>query len=58
MKKRAMRPMVKINKKVHIIHLNVGAGYVTYLEEDVAEDCVRVKGIVVDRGRSKKEMKA
>ena len=58
MKKKATKPMVKVNKKVHVVHFNVGSGYVTYLEEDVVEDCVRVKGIVLERPRLKKESKA
>ena len=51
MKKKATKPMMKVNRRVHIVHFNVGSGYVTYLEEDVAQDCVKVKGIVVDRSR-------
>ena len=54
MKKKATRPMVKVNKKVHVVHLNVGSGYVTYLEEDVAQDCVRIKGLVVEKPKPKR----
>lgn len=54
MKKKSVRPLVKVNKKVHVVHLNVGSGYVTYLEEDVDEDCIRVKGIALDAPPRKK----
>lgn len=48
MKKKSMKPLVRVNKKVHVVHLNVGSGYVTFLEEEVRGGDTRVKGICLD----------
>jgi len=57
MKKKATRPLVKVNKKVHVVHLNVGSGYVTYLEEDCRIGDVRIKGIPLEVIARKKAAK-
>jgi len=57
MRKKAGRPLVKVNRRVHVIHLNVGSGYVTYLEEDVTDDNIRVKGISLEAPDRKKAAK-
>ncbi len=58
MKKKAGKPLVKVNKKIHVVHLNVGSGYVTYLEEDVRKGDVRVRGICIDTPARKKTVKS
>ncbi len=57
MKKKATKPLIKVNKKVHVVHLNVGSGYVTYLEEDCRQGDVRVKGISLEGNARKKAAK-
>jgi len=57
MKRKSGKPLVKVNKKIHVVHLNVGSGYVTYLEEDVRKGDVRVKGICIDTPSRKKAAK-
>jgi len=54
MKKKVTKPLFKVNKKVHVVHLNVGSGYVTYLEEDCRQGDVRVKGIPIETSTRKK----
>ncbi len=57
MKKKASKPLVRVNKKVHVVHLNVGSGYVTYLEEDCSRNHVVVKGIPLETPRRRKSVK-
>ena len=57
MKKKATKPLVKVNKKVHVVHLNVGSGYVTYLEEDCRQGDVRVRGVSLEVNAKKKAIK-
>jgi len=45
MKKKATKPLVKVDKKIRVVHFNVGSGYVSFLEEDVNQGYVKVKGI-------------
>jgi len=46
-----------VNKKVHVVHLNVGSGYVTYLEEDCRQGDVRVRGVSLEVNAKKKAIK-
>jgi hypothetical protein len=57
MKKKVTRPLIKVNKKVHVVHLNVGSGYVTYLEEDCRQGDVRVRGILLEAPERKRAAK-
>jgi len=57
MKKKVTRPLAMVNKKVHVVHLNVGSGYVTYLEEDCRQGDVRVRGISLETSARKKAAK-
>jgi len=57
MKKKVKRPLVMVNKKVHVVHLNVGSGYVTYLEEDCRQGDVRVRGVSLEVNAKKKAIK-
>jgi len=57
MRKKAGRPLVKVNRRVHVVHLNVGSGYVTYLEEDVTDDHIMVKGVSLEAPARKKAVK-
>ena len=54
MRKKVTKPLVKVDKRIHVVHLNVGSGYVTYLEEDLDNGFTVVKGIPLDRPISKK----
>ncbi len=54
MKKKVTKPLVRVNKNVHVVHLNVGSGYVTYLEEDLKGGDTRVKGICLELQSRKK----
>ena len=41
--------MVDFDRKVTVVHFNVGSGYMTYLEEDAPDRAPRVKNIVLER---------
>jgi hypothetical protein len=41
--------MIDIDRNVSIVHLNVGAGYVTYLEKDQTKSAPKVKAIVLEK---------
>lgn len=49
MKRKSGRAMVDLNRKVTVIHFNVGAGYLTYLEEESPESAPRVRNVVIDK---------
>lgn len=41
--------MIDIDRNVSIVHLNVGAGYVTYLQKDEEARPPKVRAIVLDK---------
>lgn len=41
--------MIDIDRRVTVVHLNVSAGYVTYLQRDDANAPPKVKAIVLER---------
>lgn len=41
--------MVDVGETVKVVHLNVGAGYLTYLEGDEEEPKPKVKGVVLEK---------
>ena len=49
MKRKSGKPIVDLEKKVSIVHFNVGSGYLTYLEQDAPEVAPRVKSIVISK---------
>ena len=49
MKRKSGKAMIDLNRKVSVIHFNVGSGYVTYLEEDGPGSAPRLRNIVIDR---------
>ncbi len=49
MKRKSGKAMVDLNRKVTVIHFNVGSGYLTYLEEEAPGTAPRVRNIVIDR---------
>ncbi len=49
MKRKSGKALVDLNRKVTVIHFNVGSGYVTYLEEEAPDAAPRVKNIVIEK---------
>lgn len=52
MKRKSGKALVDFNRKVTVIHFNVGSGYVTYLEEDAPDAAPRVKNIVIEKAQA------
>jgi len=50
MRRKSSKTMIDIDREVTVVHLNVGAGYVTYLQRDGAtKDALpRVKAIPLE----------
>jgi len=40
--------MIDIDRNVSVVHLNVGAGYVTYLQKEDKTKAPKVKAIVLE----------
>ena len=49
MKRKSGRAMVDFDKKVSVIHFNVGSGYLTYLEEASPDGAPRLKSITIPK---------
>lgn len=49
MKRKSGKAMVDIDKRVSVIHFNVGSGYLTYLEEDSPDGAPRLKSITIPK---------
>jgi len=49
MKRKSGKAMVDFDKKVSVIHFNVGSGYLTYLEEDAPDQAPRLKSITIPK---------
>lgn len=49
MKRKSGKAMVDFDRKVTVIHFNVGSGYLTYLEEDSEDEAPRLKSITIPR---------
>ncbi len=49
MKKKATKPLVRFDRRIRVVHFNVGSGYVSFLEEDVENGIVQVRGISLDK---------
>jgi len=49
LKRKNEKGMIDLDKKVSVVHLNVGSGYITYLQEDEKEGSTKVKGIVLEK---------
>src|SRR6266571_5579078 len=43
------KSIVDLEKKVSVVHFNVGSGYLTYLEQDTPEVAPRVKSVVISK---------
>lgn len=50
MKRKSGKAMVDFDRKVTVVHFNVGSGYLTYLEEDVPDAAPRLKSISIPKG--------
>ena len=48
-KRKSGKPIVDLEKKVSVVHFNVGSGYLTYLEQDAPETAPRVKSVVISK---------
>lgn len=51
MKRKSGKALVDFNRKVSVIHFNVGSGYVTYLVEESPDETPRVKNIVIAKAQ-------
>lgn len=49
MKRKSGKSIVDLEKKVSVVHFNVGSGYLTYLEQDAPEATPRVKSVVISK---------
>ncbi len=49
MKRKSGKAMVDFDKKVTVIHFNVGSGYLTYLEEEAPDVAPRLKSITIPK---------
>jgi len=44
--------MIDIDRNVSVVHLNVGAGYVTYLQKDDKATPPKVKAILLEKAEA------
>jgi len=49
MRRKSSKTMIDIDRNVSVVHLNVGAGYVTYLQKDDKAVAPKVKAILLDK---------
>lgn len=49
MRRKSSKTMIDIDRRVSVVHLNVGAGYVSYLQKDTKNAPPKVKAIVLDK---------
>jgi hypothetical protein len=49
MKRKSGKAMVDLERKVSVIHLNVGSGYLTYLEEPAPGEAPRLKSVSISK---------
>lgn len=49
MKRKSGKAMVDFDRKVTVVHFNVGSGYLTYLEEDNPDGAPRLKSITIPK---------
>jgi hypothetical protein len=50
MKRKSGKAMVDFDRKVKVIHFNVGSGYLTYIEEDSPDSAPRLRSVVIEKG--------
>ena len=48
MRRKSSKTMIDIDRNVTVVHLNVGAGYVTYLQKDDKAKPPKVKAILLE----------
>ena len=49
MRRKSSKTMIDIDRNVTVVHLNVGAGYVTYLQSDGKNAPPRVRAIPLEK---------
>ncbi len=49
MKRKSGKAMVNLDHKVTVVHLNVGSGYLTYIEEDAPDGSPRLKSVTIPK---------
>lgn len=49
MRRKSSKTMIDIDRQVTVVHLNVGAGYVSYLQKDERSARPKVKAIVLEK---------
>jgi len=49
MRRKSSKTMIDIDRRVTVVHLNVGAGYVTYLQRDTKDAPPKVKAILLEK---------
>jgi len=49
LKRKSGKAIVDFNRKVTVVHFNVGSGYLTYIEEDTPNSAPRLKSVVIDK---------
>lgn len=54
MKRKSEKTMVDVKKGVSLVHLNVGSGYLTYIDDD-EEESPSVKNVVLEAKKADEE---
>ncbi|MCJ2519473.1 MAG: hypothetical protein LN412_00795 [Candidatus Thermoplasmatota archaeon] len=54
MKRKSEKTMVDVRKGVSVVHLNVGSGYLTYIEDEKGHPA-RVKNVVLEGHKAEEE---
>ncbi len=49
MKRKSGKAMVDFDRKVSVVHFNVGSGYLTYLEEDSPDGTPHLRSITIPK---------
>jgi hypothetical protein len=49
MKRKFGKSIVDLERKPSVVHFNVGSGYLTYLEQDAADQAPRVRSVVISK---------
>jgi len=49
MRRKSSKTMIDIDRQVTVVHLNVDAGYVTYLQKDEKDATPKVKAILLEK---------
>ena len=49
MKRKTGRPLLNLDGRITVVHFNVGAGYVTYIEQVEGDEKPRLRGVLLTK---------